>query len=62
MTHGSPQDRGSADAYYHRKPSPHYYKEINGQRMLVTDLSQDELTAYMFGYNNEHDRKDRADD
>ena len=25
--HGSPYDRGSADSYYSRTKSPHYYKE-----------------------------------
>jgi hypothetical protein len=60
--HGSPCDRGSADAYYNRAPRPHYYKQIDGQRVRVTDLTPEELSEYAYGYDNEHDRKDRADD
>ena len=56
--HGSPRDRGSADAYYSRPFDPHYYPEgtYNGPR--VTDLTEEQLKEYTEGYENEHDRKD----
>jgi hypothetical protein len=56
--HGGPRDRGSADAYYGRPKDPHKYPEgtYNGER--VTDLSEEELAAYHYGYDNEDDRKD----
>ena len=48
--HGSLFDRGSADSYYRRPRSPHYYPEgtYNGQR--VTDLTEAEIAAYNAGY------------
>ena len=30
IIHGTPFDRGCADAYYHRTPSPHYWTNGNG--------------------------------
>ena len=55
--HGSPMDRGSADAYYWRPRSPHKYPNgtYNGER--VTDLTPEEIEEYNFGYDNETDRK-----
>ena len=29
--HGGPQDRGSADAYYHREYDPHWYPSGTGK-------------------------------
>ena len=48
--HGSLFDRGSADSYYGRPRSPHYYPEgtYNGPR--VTDLNEEEIAAYNAGY------------
>lgn len=48
--HGSLFDRGSADSYYRRPRSPHYYPDgtYNGQR--VTDLTEAEIEAYNAGY------------
>ena len=48
--HGSLFDRGSADSYYRRPRSPHYYPEgtYNGAR--VTDLNEAEIAAYNAGY------------
>ena len=62
--HGSPRDRGSADAYYGRQPRPHYFvgkthlsKEINEDSM-----SDQEIKEYYKGYNEEEDRKDWGDE
>jgi hypothetical protein len=56
--HGSPYDRGSADAYYWRKADPHKYPHgtYNGERVKLTD--PEEIEAYMAGYNEQTDRKD----
>jgi hypothetical protein len=51
--HGSPGDRGSADAYYHRGCNPH--KIIDNVR--ITDLTPEEIEAYRNAYENEDDRK-----
>jgi hypothetical protein len=57
-SHGSPYDRGYADAYYGRGKDPHKYPEgtYNGER--VTDLSPEELDAYHSGYDGCTDSKD----
>jgi hypothetical protein len=48
--HGSPYDRGSADAWYNRPRDPHKYPDgtYKGERVSLTD--PDEIDAYMFGY------------
>lgn len=56
--HGSPADRGSADAYYGRAADPHKYPDgtYNGERVKLTDPA--EIKAYMDAYNSQEDRKD----
>lgn len=58
--HGSPQDRGSADAYYGRPSQPHYF--VGGtntsERVGKEDMTEDEIKAYHYGYDNEEDRKE----
>ena len=58
--HGSPQDRGSADAYYHRPYDPHYYvgDSITSERVEKDNMTVGEIEAYKYGYENEDDRKD----
>jgi hypothetical protein len=48
--HGSPYDRGCADAWYGRAPSPHKYPNgtYKGERVTLTD--PEELEAYTAGY------------
>jgi hypothetical protein len=57
--HGSPQDRGSADAYYGRGYNPHYYVGATKQSELVEqdNMTVGEIAAYKYGYDNEDDRK-----
>ena len=59
--HGSPYDRGSADAYYRRLPVPHKSVsfEIDGRTFYRNEyaLSQEELQEYYRGFNFEFDRK-----
>ncbi len=39
--HGSPRDRGSADAYYGRQPRPHYFV---GQTRLSKEIHEDGMS------------------
>lgn len=59
-THGSPKDRGSADAYYWRPYSPHWYPEGTGKgiRIEAGEMTPEEIAEYHEGYHNETDRKD----
>ena len=60
--HGSPHDRGSADAYYHRPPDPHYYKLGRAsQRVDKKDMSDEQRAEYYLGYNEMTARKDWGD-
>ena len=58
--HGGPADRGSADAYYGRSPSPHYYVGSTYSTPMVpaSAMTAAEIAAYHHGYENETDRKD----
>jgi len=58
--HGGAYDRGSADAYYHRPPEPHYYtgNTYSSTKIEEVDMSEEEIAAYMAGYNEETGRKD----
>ena len=58
--HGSPQDRGSADAYYGRGFEPHYFvgDTYQSEAVMIDDMTPDEIAAYKYGYDNETDRKD----
>ena len=51
--HGSPYDRGSADAYYGRGLNPH--KKENGRTVQLTDPQ--EIEQYVSGYKGETGRK-----
>lgn len=58
--HGSPQDRGSADAYYGRNPEPHWWPEgsLQGSMVEQKDMTSAQVRQYWYGYRNEEDRKD----
>lgn len=57
-THGSPYDRGSADAYYGRVRDPHKYPNgtYNAPRVDLTDPA--EIAEYNLGFDEQWDRKD----
>lgn len=57
--HGSPYDRGSADAYYGRKSNPHYFKgnSYQSKEIKENDMTKEEIEAYFAGYKEEQDRK-----
>jgi hypothetical protein len=58
--HGSPQDRGSADAYYGRPFDPHWWPEGTGigKRVEKEDMTIAQIFQYTYGYETETDRKD----
>jgi len=50
--HGGPFDRGSADSYYHRGITPHYYVEgtSTSPRIEEVQMTEKEISDYMAGY------------
>ncbi len=48
--HGALYDRGSADSYYNRPRTPHWYPAGTYNGEAVTDLDADEIAEYMAGY------------
>ena len=50
--HGGPFDRGSADSWYHRPRSPHFYEGDTGssRRIETAEMTADEVRAYIAGY------------
>tara|TARA_R110000822_G_scaffold45142_2_gene120898 strand:+ start:498 stop:713 length:216 start_codon:yes stop_codon:yes gene_type:complete len=54
----SPYDRGSADAYYGRRPDPHWYPEGIVRGLRVTDMTEEQVADYYRGYEQEEDRKE----
>lgn len=50
--HGSPYDRGAADAYYHRERRPHYFVKgtYASKKVTIDEMTQDEIAAYDAGY------------
>lgn len=57
--HGSPHDRGSADAYYGRPFNPHYFTGATYQspEVKTPQMTEAEIAEYRDGYENETDRK-----
>ncbi len=56
--HGGAYDRGSADSWYRRGRSPHYYVGATGNTELVEKdkMTAEEIAAYNAGYDeNEAD-------
>jgi hypothetical protein len=51
--HGGAYDRGSADAWYGRAVEPHYFTGDSFQSTKIeeVDMSEEEIAAYMAGYN-----------
>lgn len=59
--HGGLFDRGSADSYYGRPRTPHWWPEGTYKGLEVTDLTREEKAEYNAGYDyNERfgDKKD----
>lgn len=51
--HGGPWDRGSADSYYGRTFSPHYFvgDTHQSERISLVGMTAEEITAYTAGFN-----------
>lgn len=53
--HGGPYDRGSADAYYRRPMTPHFYQGATGCGLVEEkDMTREELIAYEAGFWHNH--------
>jgi hypothetical protein len=55
--HGGLYDRGSADKYYGRCKSPHWYPKGTGRGKPITDLTEEEIKEYNLGYDEETETK-----
>ena len=51
--HGGPYDRGSADKYYKRPASPHYFTgaTYNSKRVEEENMTLRQVADYNWGYN-----------
>ena len=59
--HGGPYDRGSADAYYGRKFTPHHYLGKTGSCRLEIKPDEPEFEAYRAGWNDQIEARDFKD-
>ena len=59
--HGSLYDRGSADSYYRRPATPHYYPNGTGHGDPITDLTESQIREYMRGYFDQEKDGDHKD-
>ena len=61
--HGGPYDRGSADSYYHRPFSPHYYVGATSTtpKVELKDMTAEEITAYTAGYRDNEASGDKKE-
>ena len=56
--HGGPFDRGSADSYYGRVPTPHFFEGATYASVQIEewDMTPEEIQEYLAGYQkNEED-------
>ena len=59
--HGSLYDRGSADSYYGRPPSPHWWPLGTGNGQKIVDLTKAEREEYYAGYKHNEEFGDKKD-
>lgn len=61
--HGGPFDRGSADSYYGRQTSPHYYPLGTGKGARVEEsaMTKDEIAEYYAGYEYNEKQGDKKE-
>jgi hypothetical protein len=61
--HGGPYDRGSADYYYRRPFSPHYYRGYTWQSEKVdyADMTEGEVMAYRAGWDDAEKHGDQKE-
>lgn len=55
--HGSPWDRGAADAWYHRPRNPHYFTDRTYASEKITEesMTMSEISEYLKGYEEMYD-------
>jgi len=53
--HGSPEDRGAADAFYDRPRDPHYYvgATYSSPRVGYNQMTDDQIDQYNYGYDQQ---------
>jgi hypothetical protein len=61
--HGGPFDRGSADSYYQRSISPHYYVGDTSfsERISTEQMTDEQIAEYMAGYDYNEQYGDKKD-
>ena len=59
--HGGPWDRGVADSYYRRAPSPHKYPNGTAREPRVVLTDDEEIQAYWAGYDDNERYGDHKD-
>lgn len=59
--HGGLWDRGSADSYYSRPPSPHWWPEGTSNGQKIVDLTAAEREEYYAGYRYNEQLGDKKD-
>ena len=59
--HGSLYDRGSADSYYRRGPSPHWGGIGGCAYPKTVELTEEEVAEYMAGYRDNEESGDHKD-
>jgi hypothetical protein len=61
--HGSPFDRGSADSYYSRPRTPHYWPEgtYKGKEVPKEKMTPAEIKAYNAGYDFNEELGDKKE-
>lgn len=59
-SHGSPYDRGSADAYYMRGFDPHWWPEgtNHGKRIEADAMTEQQLKEYEAGWKEQTEYKE----
>ena len=50
--HGGPFDRGTADSWYNRAKTPHYYvgDTAMSEKVEINDMTKEEIIEYLAGY------------
>lgn len=59
--HGSLYDRGSADSYYGRPRSPHWWPNGTGNGQKIEDLTAAERNEYNAGYDHNEQYGDKKE-
>ena len=59
--HGSLFDRGTADSWYNRSPSPHWYPNGTSTDPRIVDLNEEQIKEYHAGYLHNEEFGDKKD-